>query len=132
MQLALSSPVFMAEGLTRQNMGVGDSVTQTMSPLQAVHLINSLVDQKLINPEFQVEPEEWEQAHAASAMETIRKMQRLQSSGARENQPQKAEISIHHRKRDLHDALLRTGTALSLVDTMELIDQALATLKIER
>ena len=132
MQLALASPAFMAAGLTRQNMKVGDSISERMSPLQAAHLVSSLTDQKLINPEFQVEPEEWEKVHLASAMERIERMKRLQASGPDEGIPKRTDLQVLHRKRDLHEALLRVSSTLGFLETMNLIDEAFKTLRIER
>lgn len=132
MQLALSSPSFMAAGLTTQDMKVGDSISDRMSPLQAVHLINSLVDQKLINPDFQVEPEEWERIHLASEMTKIQQRQQLQAAGQTGGHTLKAEVRVVYRKRDLHEALLKAGDSLGFLDTTNLIDQAFTTLKIGR
>jgi hypothetical protein len=132
MQLALSSPTFMAAGLTHENMKVGESISDRMSPLQAVHLLSSLLDQKIINPEYQLEPAEWERVHLASATAKIQQMQKLQSSDQHANAPNKAEVRVFHRRRDLHQAILQAGSSLSFTDTMNLIDQAFATLKIDR
>jgi hypothetical protein len=53
MGLALQSPAFMGSGLAVQGMRVGDSVSTEMSPLQAMHLFEIMIDQKIINPVFQ-------------------------------------------------------------------------------
>lgn len=132
MQLALSSPIFMGAGLTHDKMQVGESVPQQMSPLQAAHLINSLVDQKLINPDFQVPPEEWEQLHLAAALAKIQQMQQAQKSGGQETKLQKGEIRAFNKKRDLQVSLLQAGSSLSFTDAMNLLDQAFTTLKIGR
>lgn len=132
MQLALASPGLMAAGLTHENMKIGDSIPDRMSPLQAVHLINSLVDQKLINPEFQVEPEEWERVHLPSALTKVQETHRLQASGQPESKPQKPQLHVVCRKRDLYESLLRVSDSLGFLETMDLIDQAFTTLKIVR
>jgi hypothetical protein len=132
MQLAFSSPTFMAAGFMHENMKVGESISERMSPLQAAHLISSLIDQKLINPEFQVEPEEWERVHLASAMEKVQQMKQLRASGQNEDGPKKANIHVLRRRRDLHESLLQASSSLSFLETMDLIDQAFTTLKIGR
>ena len=62
--LSLSrNPLFMGEGMTTALSKVGDSINPYMSPLQATHLSLTTADQKLINPDYQLEPEAWETAH---------------------------------------------------------------------
>jgi hypothetical protein len=130
MQLALSSPAFMASGLANPNMKVGESVPDSMSPLQAIHLINSLLDQKVINPEYQVEPAEWDRLHLPAAMAKIQQMQRLQASAQAGDKPAKPEVTVFHKSRDLHNSLIEAGSTLSFSDAMDLVDQAFTTLKI--
>lgn len=130
MQLVLSSPAFMAAGLTHENMKPGETISDRMSPLQAVHLLSSLLDQKIINPDYQLQPAEWEKAHLAPATARIQQMQKLQSSDQQINAPRRAEVRVFHRRRDLHQAILQAGSTLSFTETMNLIDQAFTTLKI--
>ena len=132
MQLALSLPAFMASGMARGNMKVGESIPETMSPLQAAHLIDSLLNQKVINPEYQVEPAEWEKSHLPAAMARIQQMQQLQASRQGGNHSQKAELHAFHRRRDLYNSLLQAGSNLSFVDAMDLVDQSFTILKIGR
>lgn len=130
MQLALSSPAFMASGLANPNMKVGESIPESMSPLQAIHLINSLLDQKVINPEYQVEPAEWDRSHLPAALAKIQKMQQLQGSAQAGDKPPKLEVTVFHRSRDLHNSLIYAGSSLSFSDAMDLLEQAFTTLKI--
>jgi len=133
MQLAFASPAFMASGLVRHKMLVGDSVSSTMSPLQAAHLLNSLIDQKLINPAFQFEPTEWDNKQASLEMEKVKTAQeRMRAAGPDSSQPPRLSITVGHRNRDLHNALLQAGSSLSFLDAMGLIDDAFATLKMKR
>jgi len=130
MQLALSSPLFMAPGLIRGNMKVGESVSESMSPLQAAHLISSLVDQKIINPEYQVEPAEWDKSHLPAAMAKIQQIQQMQASGQSGSKSQKTEVRVFRRKRDLYESLIQAGSSLGFFEALDLIDQAFTTLKI--
>jgi len=132
MRLALASPAFMGTGLSHQHMNVGESVNESMSPLQAVHLLNTLIDQKFINPEYQLEPGEWEKTHLERSIKTIQQAQVLQASDQPGNRPPKASVHVISRKRDIHEALSKGISSLSLPDAMNLIDQAFATLKIDR
>src|SRR5205823_8380003 len=60
MKIALASPLFMGRGMADGDMKIGDSISDELSPLQAVHLIGVLIDQKFLDPNFQVSPEEWD------------------------------------------------------------------------
>jgi hypothetical protein len=133
MQLAFASPAFMASGLVGKNMSVGDSVNSTMSPLQATHLLNSLIDQKLINPAFQLEPTEWENKQASVEMDKMRAAQeRMRTAGQEGSKQIGLSVTVGHRNRDLHNALLQAGSNLSFLDAMSLIDDAFTTLKMKR
>ena len=128
MSLVLASPAFMGDGITRQNMHVGDSINDTMSPLQAFHLISSMFDQKLLNVEFQTTPEEWDQNHYSGSVQKLQEAQRFQQSG----QPATRHVKLQHNSsfRDLHDAVYKGIGSLSFSDSLNLIDDALSTLKI--
>jgi hypothetical protein len=58
MHLLANNPVFMGYGIT-PNIKVGESISDNLSPLQAVHLTLEVMGQKLMNPDFQQVPEEW-------------------------------------------------------------------------
>jgi hypothetical protein len=60
MQLAIQLPQFMGRGMSRPDAKIGDSINSSMSPLQAVHVVADLADQKLSNPDYQIPPEEWD------------------------------------------------------------------------
>jgi hypothetical protein len=133
MDLILSSPAFMAAGATDRISKPGDSIPDRMSPLQAVHLISSLVDQKIINPEYQLEPAAWEKTQLqtqAAKLEEMRWLQQLQASGP----PAKthAEVRIIHRNRDLYNAMLKSGSSLSFTEAMDLCDTAFKTLRLDQ
>jgi hypothetical protein len=53
MALLTQSPHFMGSGMVREGMRTGESINQEMSPLQAMHLFSFMVDQKILNPEYQ-------------------------------------------------------------------------------
>lgn len=130
MQLALSSPAFMGPGVIEPNMKIGDSISQRLSPLQAVHLLNSLIDQKIINPDYQVEPAEWERTHLPASLARIQQQQQMAQARSPGNQPKRTEIRTVRRKRDLQDAIVRVSSSLGFADSMNLIDEAFAALKI--
>jgi hypothetical protein len=57
MHLLMENPVFMGYG-TKPNMKVGESIGEELSPMQALHLSLEVMGQKLVNPDFQLAPEE--------------------------------------------------------------------------
>lgn len=132
MQLLLASQLFMGQGLTAQHMPVGGSVNSEMSPLQAVHLLNSLIDQKLINPAFQMEPAEWECSQSSIEMERIKEAQKRLQFSKSSGGPPRSAIKLHKRNRDLQIALSQAGSTLSFLDAMNLVDEGFTALKLNR
>jgi hypothetical protein len=65
MKLVQDNPGFMGRGLLAAHALTGTSVNPYMSPAQALHLILTIADQKLLNEEYQVEPTQWEADHQA-------------------------------------------------------------------
>jgi hypothetical protein len=70
--LSLHEPKFMGTGTARENAKVGESINLIMSPAQAVHLIGTLIDQKLLNEEYQVPPTEWDRDLHQKVLERFR------------------------------------------------------------
>jgi hypothetical protein len=58
MHLLQHNPALMAYGI-KDNLKVGESIGEELSPLQAAHLSLEVIGQKLMTPEFQVAPSEW-------------------------------------------------------------------------
>ena len=63
MSLLQNNPTFMGYGI-KDNMKVGDSITEELSPLQAVHLALEVAGEKLMSEDFQVAPGEWKAPEA--------------------------------------------------------------------
>jgi hypothetical protein len=53
MTLVVQSPYLMASGLTEPKMKLGENIDSVMSPLQALYLIQTMIDQKILNPDYQ-------------------------------------------------------------------------------
>jgi hypothetical protein len=129
MNMALASPVFMGRGMANANMRVGESITSELSPLQAIHIIGVLVDQKFLDPHFQVSPQQWDQDSHGKEIERIRERQALLA----------ANPKIQHRigtrenpmRQELQDALIQSTSSMDVDDAVSLIDAAFKTLKIE-
>ena len=72
MSLMLESPQFMASRSVRPDMRTGESISSEMSVLQAAHITQVLLDQKFINPDFQVDPANWDQQFHRKMVERIK------------------------------------------------------------
>lgn len=60
--LFLSAPVFMGRGMHHSKMRAGESINPKMSPVQATHVLMTLLDHKMFNSFYQLSPAEWEQS----------------------------------------------------------------------
>jgi hypothetical protein len=122
MRLAVSSPRFMGSRLTAPEM----------SPLQAMHLFGVLVDQKVMNPDYQdpsIDLDKREQEHRQERRQEIAK---LKQSGSI---PQNATHYISATSNPKHAEMIRSisagAEALSLEDAYNLVDQTLTDLKLK-
>ena len=65
MFLIRMNPTFMGRGTVRPDMQVGESITDEMSPMQAVHLLLDVAGHKFFDPDFQMTPEAWDHVQAS-------------------------------------------------------------------
>lgn len=130
MGLALDSPAFIGRGMTRSDAQVGDSINPEMSPLQALHVAAVLVDQKFINPDFQVSPIEWDSHFHQKALERIREAE------ARKKNPIPTRHSIGARNNPKHDemrqAFADAVSSMSDADGVNLAAEVFKTLKLDQ
>jgi hypothetical protein len=52
-----------------------------LSPSQAAHILLVLIDQKIMNPDYQLPPEEWEKTQYQTTMDRMLKYKELRDSG---------------------------------------------------
>jgi hypothetical protein len=136
MWLALSEPRFMGTGIARQDIAPGESINSVMGPLQAAHLMATLIDQKFMNPDFQVSPEEWE---ATSHQEFMKKLQTEQARGAEVRANPGHPIAAlrsrgsysSEKRRALEESLFRSISSLTVKDGLDLVNHTLSTLGID-
>ncbi|MFZ0885010.1 MAG: hypothetical protein WAN14_16535 [Candidatus Acidiferrales bacterium] len=128
MNLLLTTPVFMGKGMMRENAQPGESINSAMSPVQATYLLQSLIEHKIRNPDFQVPPTDWDANYYDDSVSKIQRAQQSQQSGqplgfsgvVREN-PKRTEI----------DSILSSGiSSMTPADVSALLNQTLTTLKI--
>ncbi len=53
MKLLIAAPVLMGYAITGKEIEKGGHIRADMSPVQAMHLLNVMVDQKVMNPDYQ-------------------------------------------------------------------------------
>ena len=118
MRGAVGAPIFMGKGMTQPGAKIGDTISAEMSPLQAAYLTAVIIDQKFINPEYQMPPNEWDQGFQALS----------QTSGA----PKTAgiEAGVNHKRRELDNAVVKGFSSLSASDASDLIEQTFSNLGI--
>ena len=130
MSLALNAPIFMGRKMTTPDANINDSINPEMTPLQAVHVASVMLDQKIINPDFQVTPTEWDQNFHQKLIERIQKADALRRS-ARTGQVTSQLIARNNPRHDeMRQALSTAFSSMTVSDGLALTDEALKTLKI--
>jgi hypothetical protein len=132
MHLAVSSPHFMGSGLTAPEMKVGDSINPVMSPLQAMHLFSVMVDQKVMNPDYQDPSIDLDKREQERRQERRQEIAKLKQAGSI---PQNATHYLSATSNPKHAEMLRAISAgtqsISLEDAYSLVDQTLTDLKLK-
>ena len=130
--LALREPNFMGRGFALQDMNIGDSGNATLSPLQAAHLMAVLIDQKLLNPDFQTSPDQWDRVSAKKFVQNLQASQSQVAQGTG-NVSLEGHLTVieNPKRREMQELLSRSISSLSVTDAMVLMDQVLATLGID-
>jgi hypothetical protein len=113
MRLMLFSPRFMGRGAIAVNVS---AVSEYMSPMQAFHLTQTLVDQKFWQPEYQVTPAEWDQ----QTHEVIPRS--ITASGQR---TASIRLANFPRSMELHQRMTAALSKLNDYDAIELATQVL-------
>ncbi len=132
MSLTSTTPVFMGRGMVRPGMEFGDSINSAVSPLQAFHLTATLIDQKLLNPDFQVTPTEWDSVFYQRYAERLQARERLRESGQLQEFPRRAQAIVwdNTRQTEIRNALQRGLASTSMSDSFTMLEQAITTLGI--
>jgi hypothetical protein len=77
MRLAVGEPIFMGPGVASPDARIGEPISSAMGPMQAVNLVETLIQEKITEPNFQVTPEEWEGTYLAKAKAQIAEQQAI-------------------------------------------------------
>jgi hypothetical protein len=122
MKLAIMSPYFMGSTLSGREIAKGGQVRTEMSPLQALHLLNVLADQKVINPDYQ-DP---------SLDIVAAERQRDETPGATTSGKLPSVGVVENRKKqEVRNAISAAGSAMSAQDAYDMVNHALETLQLD-
>lgn len=129
MSLALGSPIFMGRGLAGTNLKIGDSISSEMSLLQAAHLAAVLLDQKFLDLNFQVPPDQWDREPHDKEIERIKEREKMFKS-ARGGEYQ-IIMRSNPKRVELHETISKNAASMSLSDFQDVLETALKTLKVD-
>ena len=129
MTMLFSAPQFMGRGMTKEHAEVGESVKSVMSPLQATQIFMALVDQKILNADYQVEPATWDANYYQKSVEKAQGIQALKESGQLRTTTS-VRVGSNSRHVEMHNLLSREFSHITLTNAVEIINEAFSTLKI--
>jgi len=108
----------MSLGLGKKDSSGKLHMPQTLSPLQATHLLLSVIDVKFIVPKYQVTPAEWEAAHQAE----------IENTGAPTATSSNPTVRTNHNPRS-YELVQGVNEALAYITDADAISLAETTLK---
>jgi hypothetical protein len=132
MSMALSSPVFMGRGMSSPGAQIGESVAPEMSPLQATHVLATMLDQKIINPDYQMTPSEWDQTSHQRMIEKLHQADALKKSAQTTKTSHRLIARSNPRHTEMRQALSAGLSSLTVGDASVIADEAFKTLKLEQ
>jgi hypothetical protein len=128
MQLLMMNPRFMGRNLFAGSMRIGDTISDVMSPLQALHLSLSLIDQKFYDSNYQVSPSAWDAAQGRRLAALAATVNR--SPGEPRGKPSVRPL-VSPQRQELEDRLNAAVAGLGVSDALDLVASTLRTLGIK-
>jgi hypothetical protein len=123
----ISMPTFMGLASTQQVDKTVRPDSRKMSPAQATFLLLALINAKLMSPEYQLAPDEWEKTQYEPTMEKLTKYKELKESGQLPKLVTTGVLILSpSRSGDLRTAVSDAISRMSLTDGLDLVDQAFA------
>jgi hypothetical protein len=123
----LSSPVFMGVLSPLKDSEASRMEPPKLSPAQATFLLLTLVDVKMISPDYQLAPDEWEKTRYGPMMENLVKYKELKESGQQSKlQTRGALVTFSTPPGDIRTLVSHVISEMSLTDGLDLVDQAFA------
>jgi hypothetical protein len=130
--MELSMPAFMGPASSQNEDTGGNSSAADLSPAQATHVLLVLIDQKMINPDYQLSPDEWEKTKYQPAMDGMIKYKELRDSGQLNKLVTHAEVRAYTLDHDLRTQIYKAVSRMSLTDALDLVNQAFGVAGISR
>jgi hypothetical protein len=118
MKLAVSSPVLMGNTLSGKDLKPGDHVRTELSPLQAMHLLYVMADQKILNEDYQ----------NPSVDILAAERERGQKAGTSKTH---LRVSTNHKSVEVMNALSSSVYSISVQDALDIINRTLRTLHLD-
>jgi hypothetical protein len=118
MRLAIVNPSLMGSGLTSHTLEKGAPVSDTMSPLQAFHLLGTMIDQKIFNDLYQDPSIDIVHAEKERQEEYRRK-------AAATGKDHVLEARSNPRSLEVRTAIEKGITSMSIAESIELVNHSL-------
>src|SRR5262249_10878884 len=116
--------------LAGKNMKVGDSISTHMSHLQAAHLLAVLLDQKFLDLNFQVPPDQWDrESHEKEIARIKEREEMLKSAGSGQFY---IVTRSNPRRIELHEAITKKAATMTVVDIQNVLETVLRALKADQ
>lgn len=120
-----------AEGKRGLHKKIGTPMNPDLSPLEAVFVAGVLLEQKMINEEFQHSPQEWEKKLKNKELKNWQSAEKRPNSGGGQRKPQLA-VSSNPKAREMRESIAHSPIRMSPADLISITDDSLDTLGIER
>jgi hypothetical protein len=112
-------PVFMGNGVTNERLVLGDSISDVMSPLQAFHLCQVIIDQKILNPDYQ-----------DSKIDPFARDQQRRQNATTARAPFLRIESPNSKKQEMIQRITAGSSKLTMMDLLSLLDSSLTDLNL--
>jgi len=121
--MELSMPSFMGNAAPEiEKVGAHPEASE-LSPAQATQILLVLIDQKIINPEYQLSPEEWEKTKYQPEMDRLLQYKKLKDSGELAKTKPHAVLTAYASKDELRTQISKAVSEMSLTDGLDLVNQ---------
>ncbi len=125
MTSATQWPVLMGTGLSGPKAHVGSTVNETMSPLQAMHLLGLMIDQKIVNPMYQDTT-----ADPDVLFSNDQSLKKADVGGAPQSHAARVEVRHNPKHAEMRSAISAGAESMTIQDAIDIVDQALDTMGI--
>jgi hypothetical protein len=121
--MELSSPAFMTPASSQKEETSVDPNPADLSPAQATHILLVLIGQKVMNPDYQLPPDEWEKTQYQPAMDKMLKYKELRDSGQLGKTVTHGALVSFSSSHDLRTQISSAVLQMSLTEGLDLVSQ---------